>query len=112
MTTQKKKRKGKPKGKTVMKVGGLKKSTKTTAKSEYKTLTAANAAKSCPCEDSEPILYKGGIIYTSAKQNMFRALKVKGDKYTESSCGWGKKKTRQDAWAHVIKAIDEYKPAK
>ena len=110
-TGGKKKRKGK--GKTVMKVGGLKKKNiKTAAKSEYKTLTVATAAKSCPDGDSEPILYKGGIIYTSTKQSMFRALKVRGDKYTESSCGWGKKKSRQDAWTHVIKAIDAHKPAK
>ena len=89
-----------------------KKSAKGVATSEdYQMVTAEQARSSCPEGDSPPLLYKTGIIYTVSKSNMFRALRIRGDKYTESSCGWGKSRTKQEAWTKVVQAIDKHRAA-
>ena len=54
-----------------------------------------------------PVLYNGGIVYTVPKKHKFRALKVRGDRYTEKSSTWGANKSKQQAWKDCIKAIDE-----
>jgi len=70
--------------------------------------SSSDAAKACPIGESAPMLYKGGIIYTVDKHKKFRALKEKGDKYTETAVGWGKKRTKQEAWTTVVNAIDKH----
>jgi hypothetical protein len=56
----------------------------------------------------DPVFYKGGVIYTAVKGNKFRALKVRGDNYTEKSKTWGQSTPSKDAWATVVKAIDDH----
>jgi hypothetical protein len=56
----------------------------------------------------DPVLYRGGVVYTLQPKKMFRALKVKGDKWTEKSAGWGKTKTKKEAWKACIDAIDDH----
>ena len=65
--------------------------------------------KACPTGASPPVLYKGGVIYTVEEKQMFRALKVRGDKYSEASCVWGVKRTKVEAWAKVVQAIEQHK---
>ena len=77
-------------------------------KEEPAVVSKANILKACPTGASSPVLYKGGVIYTVDKSKMFRALRVKGDKYTESSCGWGATRTKKEAWAKVVHAIDKH----
>ena len=50
-----------------------------------------------------PVLYNGGVVYTSLFKRSFRALKVRGDNYSEASAA---------AWKTVIDAIDNHKKAK
>ena len=54
-----------------------------------------------------PVLYKQGIIYTSAKSKRFRALSNRADVYTESSRAWGADEPNKDAWAAAVKSIDD-----
>ena len=61
---------------------------------------------------SQPVLYNGGIVYTVHKAHKFRALRVRGDAYTESSASWGKTRTKSEAWSTVIRAIDKHARSK
>lgn len=56
----------------------------------------------------EPVRYNGGIIYTAQKTKKFRALKVRGNNYTEASAAWGGAKPTKDAWTKCVKAIEQY----
>ena len=56
----------------------------------------------------KPIKYWGGIIYTAAKAKKFRALRVRGDRWTEASASWGGDKPSKDAWRKCVKAIDDH----
>ena len=56
----------------------------------------------------KPVKYWGGIIYTAAKAKKFRALKVRGDAYTEASASWGGDKPSKAAWVKCVKAIDDH----
>jgi hypothetical protein len=70
--------------------------------------------KAMPKDDatSQPVLYNGGIVYTVHKAQKFRALRVRGDAYTESSACWGKTRTKSEAWSTVIRAIDKHARSK
>ena len=59
-----------------------------------------------------PVHYSGGVIYTVQKQRTFRALRERGDGYTESSSTWGKKRTAEEAWARCVMAINEHRKQK
>ena len=56
-----------------------------------------------------PVPYGKGIIYTSRRNKSFRALRVRGNNYTESSRSWGGDKPAKAAWVSCVKAIDEGK---
>ena len=58
-----------------------------------------------------PVFYKGGVIYTSRSVKKFRALRRRGDKYSEKASGWtaGCHKTMSAAWKSAVNSIDEYK---
>ena len=77
-----------------------------------KEVSQADILKAMPKDKAEgnpdPVLYRGGVVYTVQGNKMFRCLKVKGDKYTEKSSGWGKTKTKKEAWKACIDAIDEH----
>ena len=91
------------------------------AKSELKVKREApievdnkNITKAMPKDDAttKPIWYNGGIVYTVHKSKKFRALRVRGDNYTESSASWGKSRTKSEAWSIVIRAIDKHAKGK
>ena len=52
-----------------------------------------------------PVPYLKGVIYTEQNHKKFRALKIKGDRNTESSSTWGTKRTKDEAWGIVTRAI-------
>ena len=56
-----------------------------------------------------PVHYGGGVIYTVQAQKIFRALKVKGDRYTEYRKTWGKAFSKAEAWSLCLTAIDDYR---
>ena len=56
--------------------------------------------------------YKGGCIYTSFKAKKFRALKVRGDNYTEASASWGQAAPSSKAWKRCVEAIDKHEAGK
>ena len=58
--------------------------------------------------NAKPVRYWGGIIYTAAKAKKFRALKVRGDNYTEASASWGSDKPSKEAWRKCVKAIEDH----
>ena len=78
-------------------------------KIEPPVLSKSQIMQACPKGASPPVLYKGGVIYTVEKSQVFRALKVRGNKYTEASCAWGVKRTKVEAWAKVVQAIEQHK---
>ena len=49
-----------------------------------------------------PVKYWGGIIYTATKAKKFRALKKRGDRYTEASASWGTDKPTKAAWTKCV----------
>lgn len=57
---------------------------------------------------AHPVRYWGGIIYTAVKARKFRALKVRGDSYTEASAAWGSDKPSKEAWRKCVKAIEDH----
>ena len=71
-----------------------------------------DAMPSLPKDGSNPppVAYKQGIIYTSVKTKRFRALKTRGDAYSEFSRGWGGPKPNKEAWASAVQAIEKSKP--
>ena len=77
-----------------------------------KEVSQADILKAMPKDKAagnpDPVLYRGGVVYTLQPKKMFRALKVKGDKWTEKSAGWGKTKTKKEAWKACIDAIDDH----
>ena len=58
--------------------------------------------------NAKPVRYWGGIIYTASKARKFRALKVRGDNYTEASASWGSDRPSKDAWRKRVKAIEDH----
>ena len=56
----------------------------------------------------KPVRYWGGVIYTAIKAKKFRALKERGNAYTEASASWGGDKPSKEAWAKCVKAIEKY----
>ena len=54
-----------------------------------------------------PVHYNGGVIYTMVKHHKFRALKTRGDRYTEKASSWSKPSTMKDSWKIVVKSIDD-----
>ena len=71
-----------------------------------------DAMPSLPKDGSNPppVAYKQGIIYTSVKTKRFRALKTRGDAYSEFSRGWGGPKPNKEAWASAVQAVEKSKP--
>ena len=55
------------------------------------------------------MLYNGGVINTVTKSKMFRALRVRGDKWTETQGRWGGLLSVQEAWQKCVDAIDKHK---
>ena len=55
-----------------------------------------------------PVKYWGGIIYTARASKKFRALKVKGNAYTEASASWGREKPTKAAWDKCLTAIHNH----
>ena len=80
-------------------------------KDEIVEVAKKDIMKSCPsCKgktNPPPVHYGGGVIYTDVKRNKFRALKIRGDRYSEKSAGWSKSKPKSTAWKECIQAIDE-----
>ena len=59
----------------------------------------------------KPVHYWGGVIYTAVKMKKFRALKVRGDNYSECSRQWGVSRTQKEAWTDCVRAIEaRHKP--
>lgn len=56
----------------------------------------------------KPVKYWGGVIYTARQSKKFRALKVRGDAYTEASSSWGGDTPSKAAWTKCVKAIEEH----
>lgn len=56
----------------------------------------------------KPVQYWGGIIYTARAAKKFRALKVKGDTYTEASASWGSDKPSKASWDKCVSAIKNH----
>jgi len=66
------------------------------------------AAMPKSASSASPVRYWGGIIYTAAKARKFRALKVRGDNWSEASAAWGSDKPSKDAWRKCVKAIEDH----
>jgi hypothetical protein len=84
-------------------------------KQEPVEATAANVAKMLPAKsfptsgtNPPPVLYNGGVIYTSIKEQKFRALGVRGDRYTETGASW-KKVGIPEAWKFAYNSIDAFR---
>ena len=58
-----------------------------------------------------PVLHNGGVVYTSLLKRSLRALKARGDNYSEASASWGQTEPTKAAWKTVIDAIDNHKKA-
>ena len=56
----------------------------------------------------KPVRYWGGVIYTATKAKKFRALKERGNAYTEASASWGGSKPSKEAWVKCVKAIEKH----
>jgi len=55
-----------------------------------------------------PVRYNGGVIYTSLAVRRFRALRKRGDKYSELGASFATS-SKKEAWETVVKGIDKYK---
>jgi hypothetical protein len=64
--------------------------------------------KDQPEGNPDPVLYRGGVVYTVQHNKIFRCLKVRGDKYSEKNAKWGKTKTKKESWKTCIDAIDDH----
>ena len=53
-----------------------------------------------------PVLYRCGVIHTDRKSKAFRALRCRGDAYSEKSCSW-KVQSAKEAWTSAIRIINE-----
>ena len=58
-----------------------------------------------------PVVYNGGIIYTSFAKRNFRALRTRGDNYSEHSARWRADQPTVVAWRNVVNSIDEARAA-
>ena len=72
-------------------------------------ILSAMPASTSSTKPIKPIHYWGGVIYTVAKQRKFRALRERGDRYSECSAVWGKTRTKTEAWKHVTTSIEKYR---
>ena len=54
----------------------------------------------------DPVHYRGGVIYTVPKKHKFRALRTRGDRYSEKSSTWSSSKPQKVAWKECVDAID------
>jgi hypothetical protein len=85
------------------------------AKAEPIEASASNVVKLQPREpfpagkNPPPVYYNGGVIYTSCKEKKFRALGLRGDRYTETGASWSKHGGLPAAWKFAIGAIDKYR---
>ena len=70
-----------------------------------KSSTASMPPDTPDGSNPSPVPYLKGVIYTEQNHKKFRALKIKGDKNTESSSTWGTKRTKDEAWGIVTRAI-------
>lgn len=59
-----------------------------------------------------PVYYKKGVIYTSRASKRFRAVRERGNMYTESAKRWNADKPTKESWAAAVKAVDEGPPKK
>jgi hypothetical protein len=60
-------------------------------------------------EGNPPAVHYGtGVVYTDMKKRKCRCLRIRNDVYTEKSSSWGTKRTKKQAWAESIQAIDEH----
>ena len=64
------------------------------------------------CTNPAAVHYNGGVIYTVQKNKCFRALRTRGDKYTETTKSWGKKLKKSEAWKACVEAIDNQRKVK
>ena len=55
-----------------------------------------------------PVRYRGGVVYTSWATKKFRALRERGNRYSEACCQWGDAKPNPGAWKKAINAIDAH----
>ena len=76
---------------------------------EVVEVTADKISAACPTGLSGPVFYNGGVIYTVTKSKMFRALRVRGDKWIETQGRWGGLLSVQEAWQKCVDAIDKHK---
>jgi len=89
-----------------MKAVGVKKESKV----EIEEVPKASIMKAMPKDVKEgnpaPVHYGGGVVYTDQKGEKFRALRVRGDRYTECAKSWKSGKIK--AWKACIQAIDDH----
>ena len=69
-----------------------------------------NALKKMPPDTADgsnpkPVAFIKGVIYTEQNHKKFRGLKIRGDRYTETSSTWGTKRTKAEAWGIVTSAM-------
>ena len=64
-----------------------------------------------PAKKVAPVVYNGGIIYTSFAKRNFRALRIRGDNYSEQSARWKADQPTAVAWKTVVKSIDAARAA-
>ena len=88
------------------------------AKVEIVEVPVAKIVKAMPkdvadgCTNPAAVHYNGGVIYTVQKNKCFRALRTRGDKYTETTKSWGKKLKKSEAWKACVEAIDNQRKVK
>ena len=56
---------------------------------------------------AQPVHYKGGVVYTAVKARMFRALRVRGDTYSEKACSFNVR-SPTSAWSDAVAATDSH----
>ena len=81
------------------------------------TVTAATVLRNMPMlpkdgSNPAPVYYKAGVIYTSRRSKRFRAVRARGDMYSESGVPWKCEQPTKTAWATAVKAIDAGKKPK
>ena len=76
-----------------------------------KSRIMASMPKNLPKDGSSPrpVRYWGGVIYTAAKAKKFRALRVRGDRWSEASAVWGGDKPSKEAWRKCVEAIEAHR---
>ena len=110
--------KGKPATKVKVKVEGkpvtkVKAETKVKKEADDDDVPKSKILKAMPHipkdgSSPKPVRYWGGVIYTAIKAKKFRALKERGNNYTEASASWGGSKPSKEAWVKCIKAIEKH----